>query len=72
MKMTKAALCLAPSTPGGMARHFRIQYHPLDTEPWLHFASYKDRQQAELCLRRLRQRGIPARLVANLIAAVGS
>ncbi|MEZ6111191.1 MAG: hypothetical protein R3C99_09280 [Pirellulaceae bacterium] len=71
MKMTKAAARSAPALPAN-GWHFRIQYHPLDTEPWLHFASYKDRQQAELCLRRHRQRGIPARLVANLIAAIGS
>ena len=55
---------LAVSGPGGgVARQYRVQYHT-DSDPnWRMYASFRLRDDAENCLRRLVESGCQARLI---------
>ena len=54
---------VAVSSPGGVARQFRVQYLGTADDSWRLYANFSRCDQAEECLLSLRQRGIPARLV---------
>ena len=56
---------LAVSYPGSVAPHFRVQVLTAETLPrWQLFATFVDRQLAEICLERLHVGGQTARLIA--------
>ena len=58
---------VAISSPGGMARQFRIQYQHSVNDPWRMFAVFGRRDQAQRCLEELLRDGYAARLVSYLI-----
>ncbi len=51
------------NSPGGVARHFRIQVFDDQQQTWKMYGSYLQRQQAEQRTQLLLQNGVPARLV---------
>ncbi len=60
---------VAVSTPGGMARHFRVQYQTESDGVWHMHATYRNRTVAEASVDDLIRRGLRARLVAYDICA---
>jgi hypothetical protein len=60
---------VAVSSPGGVARQFRVQYLGAGEEAWRLYANFSRRDQAEECLSTLRGRGISARLVNYVCCA---
>jgi hypothetical protein len=63
---------VAVSSPGGLARQFRVQYLAPSTAAWRLYANFSRPEQAEACLVTLRERGIQARLVKYQICAVAN
>lgn len=55
------------SSPGGMARQFRIQHQKTVDDPWQMFAVFVRRDQAQRCLEDLLEDGRAARLVSYLV-----
>ena len=54
---------VAPSTPGGQARQFRVQYRSLRERTWRLYACFRSPDQAEACVRKLLRRGENARMI---------
>ena len=55
---------LVASTPGGLARQYRVQFLPPGEKDWQLFASFKKREPAVTCAQDLQSRGITARILA--------
>lgn len=55
--------CVAVSTPGGTARHYRLQYRQAGEPEWRLYGSFQREQEAQSTLDRLAQDGYQARLV---------
>lgn len=68
----RASEPVAVSSPGGLARQFRVQYLATTDVAWRLYANFSRPEPAEACLSTLRQRGIPARLVKYQICAVAN
>lgn len=62
-----APMTLAVSTPGGVARQYRVQYVDPADASWRMFAAFNRREPAERCLHSLQQRGQHARLISYAI-----
>jgi len=56
-------VAVAVSTPGGMARQFRVQYQTAPQAPWEMYATFRTRELAACCMDRLRREGYEARIV---------
>ena len=54
---------VAVSSPGGVARQFRVQIQNHVNGPWQMFAVFGQREQAEQCVEMLRENGYAARLI---------
>ena len=54
---------IAVSAPGGMSRHYRIQYQLGSKSGWQMFAVHRRRESAEHCLAGLLANGYVARMV---------
>lgn len=63
---------VAVSSPGGLARQFRVQYLGASDAAWRMYASFSRPEPAEACLTTLRQRGIEARLIKYQICAAAN
>ena len=55
---------LAVSAPGGMPRHFRIQYRANDESSWQLFAIYVQPEAAKECMAGLLENGYETRMIA--------
>ena len=53
----------AVSTPGGLARQFRVQYKTPDRAAWRIYGSYRDQESAETIMQQLEEAGWQARLI---------
>jgi hypothetical protein len=53
----------AVSSPGGLARQYRVQFQAADSALWRVFGSFRERRQAENALARLREEGYATRLI---------
>ena len=58
---------VAVSSPGGVARQFRVQYQTTANDAWQMFAVFGRREPAERCLDTLRENGYAARLISFMI-----
>jgi hypothetical protein len=56
-------LVAANCAGGGVARQFRVQFHPSPAAPWRMYASFRSQEPAEACVDRLHEQGYEARLV---------
>jgi len=54
----------ATNSPGGIARHIRVQVKD-GSQQWRLYASFANATQARLCAEQLDQRGIPTRMVES-------
>ena len=48
---------------GGVAPHFRVQFHDDVNQEWSWYATFRDRGQAERCIETLTLAGCEARVV---------
>jgi hypothetical protein len=53
----------AASSPGGLARQFRVQYQSAGSANWRVFGSFRHRQDAETAMKSLQSEGYRSRLV---------
>lgn len=53
----------AVSSPGGLARQFRVQYQSAGSANWRVFRSFRHRQDAETAVTRLQTEGFRSRVV---------
>ncbi len=60
----RPARTLIPSIPGGLARHWRVQFQSDGEADWRMFAAFARPELADACLHDLQSRGIHARVVA--------
>jgi hypothetical protein len=67
MNVTSGCYSVAVSSPGGMARQYRVQYHRAADEEWRMYATFRTRELAEDCVKRLRKRGFESRIVTYAI-----
>jgi len=54
---------ISPSTAGGVARHFRVQYRSDVDATWRWYANYDRPDRAHQCLQHLKRKGFAVRLV---------
>ena len=54
---------VAVSNPGGLARHYRVQYWESAESGWQKHGTFTQRRQAESDCEQLRQRGCLVRIV---------
>lgn len=62
-ELTLGDVAVAVSSPGGMARQFRVQCRVSAGAGWRLCATFNRREPAEKCLARLRKEGYQVRLV---------
>ncbi len=60
------------SCGGGVARHYRVQYHAANEKVWRMYGTYRANDQAQECVARLNQRGYEARIVRYGISPVAA
>ena len=64
MITTTASFSVAVSSPGGVARQYRVQYrHGLDRD-WRMYATFRTPEQAEDCEKQLQEKDYETRVVA--------
>ena len=70
MNSTQGCYSVAASSPGGMARQYRVQYQAVQDGDWRMFATFRTRDLAEDCESQLKKRGYQSRIVAYAICPV--
>ncbi len=60
---TGDCVTVAASSPGGMARQFRVQFQSLATNDWQCHGTYRNREQAEAAMALLDKEGQKVRLI---------
>ncbi len=75
--MTQSIVCpdgnlLAASSPGGMARHFRVQLFDPTTQTWRMHSAFRFVDQATRCADELRSRGADVRVVQYRLCATAA
>ena len=63
---------IAASTPGGVARQFRVQYQVAGEANWRLFSTFRHQESANSCLEDLTNRGLIARLVPHRLVPVAA
>lgn len=55
----------AVSSPGGLARQFRVQLYQPDESSWRLYGIFRRRDEAQSSLENMRKRGYRARLIES-------
>jgi hypothetical protein len=72
MNSTQGCYSVAVSSPGGVARQYRVQYQSERDGEWRMFATFRTRDLAEECEKQLKKRGYASRIVAYSICPFAS
>jgi len=67
MNLAQGCYSVAVSSPGGMARQYRVQYQTAKDGDWTMFATFRSRDLAEDCQSQLKKRGYASRIVTYAI-----
>ncbi len=64
MTSSSSQVAIAVSSPGGMARQYRVQYRSRPNTDWRMGGIFKNRESAQKCLEQFQKNGQLARLVS--------
>jgi hypothetical protein len=71
MITTTNSYSVAVSSPGGVARQYRVQFRRQAAGDWQLHGSFRSRDQAEKCANQLQREGCESRVVAYALCPTG-